>query len=100
MSAELASNLQLASGQRPNVIGLIGALVQSAAPFVFESDTAKARTIRATVRFARERDNAHSQILTTVQPDARRVRVTARSPCAFRTSFGPQYSTRDVGTRP
>jgi hypothetical protein len=60
----------------------------------------RARAMRAIVRPARGRAKAHSQMRRTVQPDARKARVTARSRCAFLASFGAQYSMREVGTRP
>lgn len=56
--------------------------------------------MRAAVRPAHERAKAHSQMRKTLQPDARKVRVTARSRWAFRASFGAQYSMREVGTCP
>jgi hypothetical protein len=75
-----------------------GAVVFMTAPFLFRAASI-ARVMRATVRPARERAKAHSQMRMTAQPDARKARVTARSRSAFRASFVTQKSKRLFGVR-
>ena len=59
-----------------------------------------ARAMREAVIEAWDRFREHSHTRITIQPSARKSRVTARSRRTLRSSFGSQYSSRERGECP
>lgn len=82
------------------VQGIGAGFAEGLAQILKSARFSRARVMRDIVGPERERAKAHSQMRKTVQPDARKSRVTSRSRCAFRASFTVQKATRVFGVRP